>query len=115
MAEFQIERADEHTALQVLSHLATVASSLPGCRGCTLIRAANPATPFILFEEWDSHELLTRHIESEGFRSILVHFATALREPGEDAQSPCVTLSVTRGQRALELKDYIQTADEADD
>ena len=109
MAKFQIERADEHTTMQILIRLATAANSLPGCRGCTLVRNSDTSSPFLLVEEWDSREPLERHVESEGFRTVLAHFGCSLRKPDGRSLADGITLRFSRAQSNLDLEDYAQT------
>jgi quinol monooxygenase YgiN len=106
IASFRIEHRDDRSATQILSQLATIASSLPGCRGCTLTRASDAHAPLVLHEEWDSEDRLKCHIESEGFQSTLAHFGSSLRKPGETPLADGITLRFTRTHSPLGLDGY---------
>jgi quinol monooxygenase YgiN len=109
MARFQIEQADDDIAMRILSRLATAASSLPGCRSCTLFHTAEDSSPLILVEEWDSEKLLQRHMASEGFHSVLVHFGSGLRPAHDDRPSDGITLRFSRAKSDLGLESYVET------
>lgn len=109
MARFQVEHADDHNAMEILSCLATAASSLPGCRGCSLIHGDKASAPFVLVEEWDSEERLGRHVASEGFRSVLVHFGIGLRQADEDSPADRIILRFSRLNSPLELESYTKS------
>jgi quinol monooxygenase YgiN len=106
MAKFQIEHVDDRTAMQILSRLATAASLLPGCSGCTLVQTSDSASPLILVEEWESEEGIKRHISSEGFLAVLVQFGIGLHQSDQGSPGDKVTLRFARSQTALDLEDY---------
>ena len=53
----------------------------PGCRKFSLFCDVDNDDALILVEEWDSHEALQKHIQSEDFRVILSLIDHAEKEP----------------------------------
>ena len=70
-----------HEAVRILTRTAERTRVEPGCIACHVYQDAKELHEILFEEEWRSEEELTRHLDSDHFRNVLLVMEMALEPP----------------------------------